>query len=237
MALTYATFVTSMANMLVIPEDDVNFQQFLPQAIADAEQRIYRELDLLATIVRDTSATLTANSRDFTFPQHMVVSESINFFTPAGSTTNRHQLIPVSREFMDAVYPDDSALSCCTGSELPRYYAMITDQQIIVGPAPSEAYTVEVIGTIRPEPLSATNTETYLSLYLPDLFLAEALIFGYGYLKDFGAATDDPRSSAGWSSHYQELWTSAATEEARKKYSSAAWTPKQPTPLATPPRT
>lgn len=238
MALTYSTYVSSLANMLVIPVADTNYLAVLPNIIDDAEQRLYRELDLLATIVRDTSATLTAASRNFTFPQHIVVSESINFFTPVNSTTNRRQLVPVSREFMDAVYPDEAPIMCCNSeeAELPKYYAMITDQEIIVGPAPAEAYTVEVIGTIRPDPLSVSNTSTYLTTYLPDLFLAESLIFGYGYLKDFGAATDDPRASTTWSSHYQDLWQSANVEENRKKYAGPAWTPKQPSPLATPPR-
>lgn len=235
MSLTYATYVSSLANMLVIPATDENYLQVLPNIIDDAEQRIYRELDLLATIVRDTSSTFTAGTRNFTFPQHIVVSESINYFTPAGSTTYRQQLIPVSREFMDAVYPDD-AVSGCSCDLPPKYYAMITDQQIIVGPTPAEAYTVEVIGTIRPTPLSASNTTTYLTLYLPDLFLAESLIFGYGYMKDYGAQTDDPRSSTSWSAHYDQLLQSAIVEENRKKYAGPAWTPKQPSPIATPPR-
>jgi hypothetical protein len=114
---------------------------------------------------------------------------------------------------------------------------MITDQTIIVGPPPDAAYTMEVVGTIRPAPLSVSNTTTYLTQYLPDLFFAESLVFGYGYLKDFGAATDDPRGSTTWESHYQALWQSANTEENRKKYAAQAWTPKQPTSLATPPRT
>jgi hypothetical protein len=233
MALTYSSFVASLANMLVIPTNDANFQLALSNIIDDAEQRIYRELDLLATIVRDSSGSLTANSRNFTFPQHFVVSESINVFTPAGTTTQRFQLIPTTREFLDAVWPNETAPAT---PSVPQYYAMITDQTIIVGPSPDAAYKMEVVGTIRPEPLSPTNTSTYLTNYLPDLFLCEALIFGYGYLKDYGAATDDPRSSAAWSAHYQELWQSANVEENRKKYASQAWTPKQPAPVATPPR-
>ena len=63
MSLTYATFVSSLANMLVIPATDTNYLAVIPNVIDDAEQRIYRELDLLATIVRDSSGTLTANSR------------------------------------------------------------------------------------------------------------------------------------------------------------------------------
>jgi len=231
--LDYAGFVTTLANMLVIPPTDANYVQVLPAIITDAEQRLYRELDLLSTIVRDTSGTLTANSRNFTFPQHFVVSESINVFTPAGTQTNRNQLVPVTREFLDAIWANEAS---ATTPSVPTYYAMITDQTIIVGPPPDAAYKVEVIGTIRPAPLSAGNTTTYLSLYLADLFLCEALIFGYGYLKDYGAAVDDPQSSASWSAHYKDLWQSANTEENRKKYASQAWTPKQPAPLATPPR-
>jgi hypothetical protein len=93
-----------------------------------------------------------------------------------------------------------------------------------------------VIGTIRFTPLSATNQSNYLSTYLPDLYLTEALVFGYGYLKDYGAQTDDPRASSGWEAHYQALWQSAMVEENRKKYASQAWTPKQPNATATPPR-
>lgn len=233
MALTYPTFVTSLANMLVLPENDPNFQLALPNIIDDAEQRIYRELDLLATIVRDSTGSLVPNSRNFTFPQHFVVSESLNVFTPAGTTTERFQLIPVTREFLDAIYPNEAAT---VSPSVPQYYAMITDQAIIVGPPPDAAYKIEVVGTIRPVPLSVGNPTTYLTNYLPDLFLCEALIFGYGYLKDYGAATDDPRSSASWSAHYQDLWQSANIEENRKKYASQAWTPKQPAPAATPPR-
>src|SRR5271168_2502618 len=169
MSYNYTQYVNILANTLVVPANDPNFSIQLPSIIDDAEQRIYRELDLLDTIIRDSSGTLTANSRNFTFPQHFVVSESINVFSSVGVTsTGRQQLIPTTREFLDAVYGNEVAPGA---NSLPHYYAMITDQTIIVGPPPDAAYTMEVVGTIRPAPLSATNTTTYLTLYLPDLFL------------------------------------------------------------------
>lgn len=233
MPLTYASYKTDLANLLVVPETDPNFLVVLPNIIDDAEQRIYRELDLLSTIVRDSSAALTANSRNFTFPQHFVVSESINFYTPVATTTNRYQLIPTTREFLDAVWPNE--LAPATPS-LPQYYAMITDQTIIVGPPPDAAYTVEVVGTIRPAPLSATNTTTYLTLYLPDLFMAASLVFGAGYQGNFSAMGDNPQQAISWEAHYQQLKGSADIEENRKKYAVQAWSSKQPALLATPPR-
>lgn len=233
MSFNYTQYVANLANTLVVPSTDPNYVQELPNIIDDAEQRIYRELDLLTTIVRDSSGTLTANSRNFTFPQHFVVSESINYFTPVSTTTNRIQLIPVSREFLDAVYGNEASV---TTPSLPMYYAMITDQTIIVGPPPDAAYTMEVVGTIRPAPLSASNPTTYLTQYLPDLFFAASLVFGYGYLNNYGAMTDNPQSAVSWEEHYIALRDSANIEELRKKYQSGAWSSKLPSPIATPPR-
>ena len=236
MSLTYATWVSSLANMLVVPSTDANFVAMLPNAIDYSEQRIYRDLDLLDTIIRDSSATLTANSRTFNLPQSLgrfVVTESMNVYTPVSTTTNRNQLVPVSREWMDAVWPNEASPST---PSVPQYYAMITDQQIIVGPSPDAAYTMEVVGTIRPTPLSASNTTTYLTLYLPDLFLTASLIFGAGFQLNFSAMADDPQQAMAWETQYNKELQSANTEEMRKRYGSQAWTPKQPDALATPPR-
>ena len=234
MTLTYSSLVTDLANLLVVPPTDANYLIVLPNVIDDAEQRLYRELDLLSTIVRDSTGVLTPNSRNFTFPQHFVVSESINVYTPASTTANRNQLVPVTREFLDAVWPNEASAST---PSIPQYYAMITDQTIIVGPSPDAAYTMEVVGTVRPAPLSVTNTTTYLTLYLPDLFMTASLVFAAGYLQNYGAMVDNPQQAMSWETHYKALFESANVEENRKKYASAAWTPKQPSPIATPPRT
>lgn len=233
MAYNYSQYVIDLANLLVVPSNDPNFLVVLPNIIDDAEQRIYRELDLLATIVKDSTGTLTANTRNFTFPQHFVVCEQINVYTPVGTTTNRSQLIPVSREWLDAVYPNSAST---TTPSVPQYYAMITDQMVDVGPPPDTTYTVQVVGTIRPTPLSATNTTTYLTLYLPDLFMAASLSFASGYLQNYGAMVDNPQQAMSWETHYTTLKASADVEEARKKYQSFSWSPKQPISITTPPR-
>ena len=222
-----------MANTLVVSQTQAAFVTELPIIIDIAEQECYRELQLLNTIVRDTSGTFTANSRNFTFPQHFVVSESINVFTPVSTTTNRLQLIPTTREFIDAVYGNETATST---PSIPHYYAMITDQTIIVGPPPDAAYTAEVVGTIRPTPLSITNPTTYLTQYLPDLFFAASMIVGSGYLQNFGAQSDNPQMATSWKGIFDGLLASANKEEEQKRYASQAWSAKPPAPLATPPR-
>jgi hypothetical protein len=236
MSLTYTTYVATMANLLVVPPTNAEFVQILPAMIDDAEQRLYRDLDLLSTVVRDSSGTLTANSRNFTLPQangRFVVTNNLNVFTPVGTTANRRQLVPVSRDWLDAVWGNDAAPSLVS---VPSYYAMITDQTVIVGPAPDAGYTVEVIGTIRPTPLSAGNVTTYLTQYLPDLFVAASMVFAAGYQQNFSAMADSPQQGASWEAHYKNLFGGANIEENRKRYASQAWTSMQPAPFATPPR-
>jgi hypothetical protein len=222
-----------LANTLVVPSTDANFQTELPIIIDISEQECYRELQLLDTIVRDSTSNLTANSRTFTFPQHFVVSESLNVYTPVSTTTTRTQLVPTTREFIDHVYGFETA---ATSPSIPKYYAMVTDQTIIVGPPPDAAYTVEVIGTVRPTPLSAANPTTYLTQYLPDLFFAISMAVGAGYLQNYGAATDNPQMAVTWKGIFDALLASASKEEEQKRYASQAWSSKPPSPIATPPR-
>lgn len=233
MALNYSTVVSSMANMLPSSPTDAGFVAMLPNAIDDAEQRIYRELDLLNTVVLDATGLLTPNSRSFTLPTskgRFVVTQNVNVVVSGVRTP----LLITDKSYIDFVYGSDTA---STSPSIPQYYAMTDDQDILVGPPPDQAYGMEVWGTIRPNPLSATNTTTYLTLYLPDLFLTEMLVFAYGYMKDYGAAVDDPQAAPNWENHYKTLWQSANTEEQRKRYASQGWTSNQPAPLATPPRT
>lgn len=143
------------------------------------------------------------------------------------------QLDPASLDYLDASWPSETAASTTTK---PAYFAMITDQTGAVGPPPGTAYGVEVIGTIRPTPLSTSNTTTFLTSYLPDLFLAASMIFAAGYQKNFGAQSDDPKMSASWEAQYGNLKASADAEEARKKFAGASWTSKRLEPTAQPQR-
>lgn len=232
MALTYLTYKATLANMAVMDETDPNFVQILPSVIDYAEDRAYRELDLLNTVTRDTS-NVTANSRSYTLPQNngrFRVVNGINIFSPVGTTATRNQLDPVSRDYLDACWPSDTAASAAT---IPSVFAMLTDQTVLLGSPPGAAFTAEVIGTIQPAPLSATNTTTYLTLYLPDLFLAASMVFVSGWQKNFGSQADDPKMAVSWESQYTTLFASANIEENRKKFASGAWGSLQPTPIAT----
>lgn len=239
MSYTYATYQTALAELMVTATSAADFVAILPSIIDYAEQRCYRDLDLLSTVVRDSSTNLTANARAFTLPTSLgrfVVINGVNVVTPVATTTangTRNPLVPTSRDVLDLLWPSEAAASAST---VPTLFAMITDQQIIVGPPPGAAFNVEIIGTIRPTALSASNTTTSLSTYLPDLFLAASMIFASGYQKNFGGQSDDPKMSASWEQQYGTLLASANAEEFRKRFQSSAWTSQTAPPAAQPPR-
>lgn len=238
MSLNYTSYLASIANMMPVPASDAGFIAMVPNMIDDAEQRLYRELDLLNTSIRDDSAALTAGNRNFNLPSSIgtfVVTEEINIITPAGTIDpelgTRKALVPASEEMLNMLWPS------VTGSAAPDYFAMVNQGAVIVGPWPNGAYQVEVVGTQRPAPLSTSNVTTLLSVYFPDVFFAASMVFAAGYMKNFGAAVDDPKSGVTWESHLQTLMKSASTEEMKKKFEGPGWSPYEPAPLATPPRT
>jgi hypothetical protein len=238
--LTYTQTINSLSNLLVVPVSDSGFQLALPNIFDDAEQRLYRELQLLNTVVRDSSIAFTTNMRTFNLPSAQgtfYVVDSIYAITPAGTVNpdlgTHNYLTPASRSFIDALFPSS------VGSGVPQYFAPTTQNAFVVGPWPDQAYQAEVVGTVRPPVLSTTNVTTLLSWYFPDLWIAACMVFGTGYQQNFGAsgAVDNPAMAVNWESHLQTLLKSAETEEAMKKFTSQGWSSKAPAPLATPPRT
>ena len=225
MSMTYATYVAQVANIMAVDPATTQFQTMLPGMIDYAEQRIYRELDLLNTVSRNDTSSFTVSNRNFTLPTtangNYITVQGINVITPAGFAADsgtRNALQPTTRDYLDTVW------NSVTGSALPQYFAMIDQFNIIVGPWPNAAYQVEVIGTIRPNPLSASNSTTFLTQYLPDLFLAGSMIFATGYQRDFGSQADNPAQAVSWEGQYEKLFASANAEEMRKKFAGPGWT-------------
>ena len=223
MTLTYTTYVDQLANMMVIPTADTNFQTFLPGCIDYAEQRIYRDLDVLNSRVVSTAGSLQANTRTFSLPTDQgafITVETMSAFLSSGP---RQQMVCTTKDFINAVYPSETV---ATGS--PLYFAPISNTLYMVGPAPDIIYPLEVIGTIRPAALSSANSSTFLTQYCPDLFMAGSMIFAMGYQRDWGSMSDDPKAAVSWEQQYGTLLVSAREEQLRARFEGAAWTPMAP---------
>ena len=229
------SYIQQMAEMAVVDQTDVNFLAILPAMITYAENRMYRDIDFLFTTTSINGYAITGGSRQITIPQGtLVVSEQINLITPAGTQNpeagTRVPLLAVTKEYLDAVYGSSSS----TGQ--PIYYAPFNDNLFYVGPFSDNTYYVEIVGTYRPASLSNNNTTTFISLYLPDVFIMASLIYISAYQRNFGRMSDDPAMAQSYESQYQALLKGAVVEEARKKYESSGWASMSPPVASSPSR-
>jgi hypothetical protein len=225
------------------------YQADIPYVIQYAEGLMYRDpdFDFLATRQTDSSQSTAAGSRYVTIPPTYIVVERLNLITPAGaqpdaSGASRVPLIRGTPAMLDTMWPE-------TSSTQPPTFGLthwsIFDQQIAspaskvrIAPTPDAAYVAEFKGTFRPDPLAQTaSAQTFLTMYLPDVFAAATMVSWCGLMKNYAAAgvqgaVDDPQQGVYWMSQYSLLKRGAAVEEARKKSQSAAWGTMSPAPLA-----
>ena len=231
------SYIDQIATLAVVEPTNTEFLVILPQMITYAENRMYRDLDFLFTSIATTAYGMTAGSRQISVPSGtFVVPEQINVITPVGTSDpdqgTRVPLLPTTKEFLDACY--GSGIAANRG--LPKYWVPFDDYTFLVGPYPDASYSCEIVGTYRPDSLSATNKTTFISLYLPDLFIMASMIYISGYQRNFGRANDDPQMAVTYESQYMTLLKAADLEENRKKFEAAAWSSQEPSISATPTR-
>lgn len=232
--MDYGSYISQIANLMAADSTTPEFQTMVQGMIPYAEDRIYRELDLLNTTVVNYANSFTAGSRSFTLPTNgangiFYTVTGINVITPVGATPDtgtRNQMAAVTMDYLNAVW------NSATGASVPQEFAMVNQFTIVVGPWPDANYNVEVVGTIQPAPLSSTNTTTFLTDYLQDLFVAASMVFASGYMRDFGSQADNPQQAQSWESQYQTLLKSAMLLELRKKWAGPGWTPFSSVPIA-----
>jgi hypothetical protein len=119
-----------------------------------------------------------------------------------------------------------------TPKEFETYWAIYSEQEsvgdeppnillpdtIIVAPTVDGSYQVEQLGIFQPEPLSATNPQTFLTAFYPDLFLAASMFFATGIvLKNFGLQADNPQQAISWKGVYDAIKTGVEIQSARQK--------------------
>jgi len=229
------SYVQQIAELAVVDQTDANYVAILPAMITYAENRMYRDLDFLFTSTSITGYSITNGSRQIIIPDGtLVVSEQINIITPAGQSNpdagTRTPLLATTKEYLDAVYGSSSY----TGT--PQYFVPFNDNLFLVGPFADQNYYVEIVGTYRPSSLSAANPTTFISLYLPDVFIMASMIYISAYQRNFGRQSDDPQMAQSYEAQYTALLKGAAVEEARKKFEAAAWSSQSPAVVASPSR-
>ena len=249
MALTYTDYVTQIATMAVLNDYNLAdptdpFTIIVPQMINYAELRIQRDLDLFAGQTVNTGYTATAGSATVTLQEVDFIT--IQSISVSGTSPNT-PLLPTTKEYLQYVYPVG------TTQDVPKYFSMYSTNavstpsggststgiptfSILLGPIPDQNYALTINGTLHTQPMSATNTVTWISTYLPDLFIMASMIYVSAYQRNFGKIADDPAMAQTYEAQYNNLLKGAMTEEFRKKFQASAWSSIMPSPVATPTR-
>lgn len=230
-AITYNEYTNAIRRLAVAPTDkqDTDFEAMWPHIINYAELRIYREFDFLNTRTANATASTASGSRDVTVPSSLIVVESVNLITPVATAPDagtRNPLQRVSLDFLNTIWPTVAT----TGT--PSKWALLTDTSLRLAPTPAGIYTLECIGTTRPTALSPSNTSTFITTYMPDLFISASMIFVASYRQNYGAASDDPKMAQSYEAQYQLQKAGVMVEELRKKYESWGWSAGQPSSIA-----
>jgi hypothetical protein len=261
--MTYNEAVSWLQTMLEIPlnQTDVNFQRLVPLMFLYAEGRIYTDLAFLVTTITQQDR-VTALNRELALPDNVRQLDQISVCTPAGPITNsskRKTLERITPAALDMFWPQPSYKP-----NVPQKYALIGGtpqpflhwtpyaltpppplpvtppqawfQVVRMMPTPDKSYTVELTGTIRPNTLSPTNNETFLSTRYPELLMCACMVFACGYQRDFGAQAEDPAKAVSWEMQYQALSKGVTVEQARMRGEGPGFTVQPPAPAAHPPR-
>jgi hypothetical protein len=193
--------------------------------VSYAENRIYRDLDLLLT-QNTSSYTLAASTPSVTIPANDYVTlQTILANDGAGKCVSFAPDNP-------RVYPECLWQYCSDGRAKVflcfwRVWRVRTTNYILnVAPTPAIGYTLQVTGTFRPASMSESNLTTFISLYLPEMLIMASMVYVSGYQRNFGRANDDPQMAITYESQYQALKATAVSEEYRKKFKSSAWSSK-----------
>ena len=105
MSLAYPDVTTALGALFEIPiatpgsatpSSDASFNNILPRAIEQAEQRIYRELDLITTTAAQV-ATLSSGVRNVAIPGGILILNDLNIITPAATAPDAGTRNPVQR--------------------------------------------------------------------------------------------------------------------------------------------
>lgn len=238
MSYTYTTYGTTMAKLLAInPSSTLTTDnvELLNAMIDYAELRIYRELDFLKTQKEADTGNMTPGNREIAIPGSILIVNSLYCITPANTAAAagaRNPMQRTSMEFLNFFWPTTATQG------QPSMWALKDDQTIVVAPTPDAAYRLNGVGVFRPNPLYTDVGGTFLTTYVPDLFIAASMIFGMGGINaNYGAQADDPQSAQSWENQYQLLKSGVSLETLRQKAWGASWQPFSPAPEAATSRT
>jgi len=195
---TYNTLVQAIVDM--VEDDSTELANFLPTAIALAEDLLFKEIDLPDLEIKSTGS-LVIGSSTLTKPTGY---EFANYITiTVGS--NKYFLKKRLEDYLTNYWPNEST----TG--VPKYYADSSSTQFKLAPTPDATYAYEIKYTSKPTKLSTSNQTNYFVTSCADMLYFATLVEVALFMKAFDQARV-------WSEAYsslKEAWNTSGVRTRR----------------------
>jgi len=172
MSYTYAQLKTAIQDYT--ENTETSFVTNLPTFIKNAEQRIFKLVDL-EVFRKNATSTLSQNDPYLSVPTDYLASFSLSIT----NSSSKEFLLQKDVNFLQEFHPNSSS----TGT--PKYYAFFDIDNFIMAPTPDSNYAVELHYYYLPASLTAGADSglTWLSDNAPNALLYGSLVEAYTYMK------------------------------------------------------
>ena len=173
MSFTYAQLKQAIQDYT--ENDETSFVNNIPLFIRQAEERILKQVQL-SLFRKNATASSSDTSPYLAVPSDFLAPYSLSY---RGDDGDRNFIEFKDVSFVQQYNPDTSVKGA------PKYYAQFDLGNFLLGPAPDDAYTMELHYLYRPQSITeqSESSTTWLSTNAEMALLYGSLIEAYIYMK------------------------------------------------------
>jgi len=172
MSFTLTTLTESIKEWT--ENDESTFVAEIPFFITNAEERIFKSVDL-DYFRKNVTGSLTSGNKFLEKPSDYLATHSLSY---VNASSENVFLLQKDVNFIQ----EYTANPATTGS--PIYYAQFDVDTFIVAPTPSSSFAVELHYYYRPASLTTDDSgTTWISTNAPDALLYASLVEAYTFMK------------------------------------------------------
>ena len=167
--MTYAELTAAIKDYA--NNTETNFVAAIPTFVKQAEQRIYRSVNLPVNR-KNVAGTLTDGNQYLTMPTDFLLPLSLSIT----SSSNQIFLLNKDSNFVRSTYPNASTKGT------PKYYAIFANDTFILGPTPDANYVTALHYYYQPASIVDTSP-SWLGTNADTVLLYGSLVEAYTYMK------------------------------------------------------
>lgn len=173
--MNYSELIEAIQGYLESDED--GFVARLDDFVIQAEQTIYRRVKLPASrAIDDGNQVCVPGTGVVSTPDNWLEILSVSLKDAGAGSNETVGLYRVDESYIREAYPGPAVQA------QPYHYAVLTENQILLGPTPDAAYPLLIYYTRFPESI-VTAGDTWLGKNAEQALLFGAIVNGYRYLK------------------------------------------------------